>query len=136
MPVPTSTTNMAGGFSAVSLPSRTWNIDKRNNRIVGEIDGLQAVSQAVEILLNIDRYQFQIFQPYSGNECKKLIGRNATDAEILLQRYVQEALSTDDRILGVETISSTVDGDKLVASFDVRTVFGTVRKEMEVETLD
>ena len=134
MPVPTSTTSIAGGFSAVSIPSRTWGIDKRSNRIIGEIDGLQAVAQAVEIILNIDRYKYQIFQPYSGNECKKLIGCNATDAEILLQRYVQEALSTDDRILGIENFSSTVDGDKLAASFDVRTVFGTVRKEMEVDT--
>ena len=134
MPVPTSATSIAGGFAAVSLPSQTWKISKGSNRIVGETNGLEAVSQAVEILLNVDRYQFQIFQPYSGSECKKLIGRNATDAEILLQRYVQEALSTDDRILGIENFSSTVDGDKLAASFDVRTVFGTVRKEMEVDT--
>ena len=134
MPVPTSTTSIAGGFSAVSLPSQTWKIDKKSNRIVGETNGLEAVSQAVEILLNIDRYQYQIFQPYSGNEVKKLIGRNAKDAEILLQRYVQEALSTDDRILGIENFSSTVDGDKLTASFDVRTVFGMVQKEMEVDT--
>lgn len=134
MPVPTSATSIAGGFAAVSLPSQTWKISKGSNRIVGETNGLEAVAQAVEILLSIDRYAFQIFRPYSGSEVKKLIGRNAKDAEILLQRYVQEALSADDRILGIENFSSTVDGDKLTASFDVRTVFGTVRKEMEVDT--
>lgn len=136
MAAPVSANSINGGIVQVSLPSKTWKIDKKTNRIVGEADSLQAVSQAVEIILNIDRYKWQIFQPYSGNEIKSLIGWDIADAEILIQRYLEECLLVDDRVQGIDNLSSSIVGDSLSVSFTVRTVYGDTQKSVEVMEVD
>ena len=41
-------------------PGCTWYIDKTSNRIRGECDDWLAVRQAVEIILNVERFRWQI----------------------------------------------------------------------------
>ena len=57
-------------------PSRTWHIDQETARIRGEADGLEAVRQAVEIILNTERFSWQIYKPYSGMQWAGLIGED------------------------------------------------------------
>ena len=133
MSVPTSATDIKNGFRTVSFPSKTWRVDKTTNRITGETDGFEATAQAAEILLNVERYRWQIFRPYSGQEFNRLIGWSASDAGTLLRKYIEEALSTDDRITGIEDYDATVKGDTVTARFTVKTVYGA--KESEVTWL-
>lgn len=132
MATPTSAINISGGVKRNGQPSLTWKIDKATNRIVGETEGLDSVRQCVEILLNTDRYRWQIFRPYTGVELQNLIGQDRAYVKAELQRRIKDALSTDDKIQSVGNFSFVDDGDALHVAFDVISVYGSFPAEMEV----
>lgn len=113
-------------------PGRTWYIDKTTNRIRGECDDWLAVRQAVEIILNVERFRWQIYRPYSGMQWEGLIGQDPGYVASELQRRITEALTMDDRVRGISNFSYTVEGDKLSASLTVNTVFGEMDTSVEV----
>ena len=113
-------------------PGRTWYIDKTSNRIRGECDDWLAVRQAVEIILNVERFRWQIYRPYSGMQWEGLIGQDPGYVASELQRRITEALTMDDRVRGISNFSYTVEGDKLSASLTVNTVFGEMDTSVEV----
>ena len=113
-----------------SRPSRTWIID-RNSMQVGYMDeGLEAVRQAVEIALNVDRFRWQIYNTNFGNELKDLIGDDADYIQSEFPRMVDDALSVDDRVIDTTDYIFTVNGDSMAVSFTVNTVFGALAEEV------
>lgn len=129
-----SSINLSGGVEYVSQPSRTWFIDQTSGRIVGECDGYEAVKQAVTIILNVERYRWQIFRSYSGMEWEGLLGQAPGYVAAELQRRLEEALTVDDRVTGVKDFSYTVQGQALTASFTVSTIYGEMQASTEVNT--
>lgn len=113
-------------------PGRTWYIDKTTNRIRGECDDWLAVRQAVEIILNVERFRWQIYRPYSGMQWEGLIGQDSGYVALELQRRITEALTMDDRVRGISNFTYTVTGDQLSASLTVNTVFGEYETSVEV----
>ena len=113
-------------------PDLTWGIDKTTNRIRGTVTGWEAVRQAVEIILNVERFRWQIYRPYSGVQWNGLIGQDPGYVAAELQRRIQDALRMDDRVQGISDFSYTVSGDVLTASLTVNTVYGEVASGMEV----
>lgn len=113
-------------------PGRTWYIDKTTNRIRGECDDWLAVRQAVEIILNVERFRWQIYRPYSGMQWEGLIGQDPGYVALELQRRITEALTMDDRVRGISNFTYTVTGDQLSASLTVNTVFGEYETSVEV----
>ena len=130
--LPTASIDLSAGVSFVSQPSRTWYINKETQRIQGDCDGWQAVRQAVEIILNVERFRWQIYRPYSGMQWEGLIGQDPGYVAAELQRRIREALTMDDRVRGISNFSYTVEGDKLSASLTVNTVFGEMDTSVEV----
>lgn len=114
----------------VSYPSLTWLI--KDGRIVGTADGITAVRQAVEIILNTERYRWQIYKAYSGAEFEALIGNDPGYCAVELQRRAAEALSMDDRITGISDYQYRIDDGVLYAEFTVHTVYGDVEAQTEV----
>ena len=98
--LPTSTIDLSAGVSFVSQPSRTWYINKETNRIQGECDGWYSVRQAVEVILNVERFRWQIYSPYSGMQWDGLIGQDPGYVASELQRRITDALKMDDRVRG------------------------------------
>lgn len=113
-------------------PDLTWGIDKTTNRIRGTVTGWEAVRQAVEIILNVERFRWQIYWPYSGMQWNGLIGQDPGYVAAELQRRIQDALRMDDRVQGISDFSYTVSGDVLTASLTVNTVYGEVESGVEV----
>ena len=113
-------------------PSQTWYINQTTNRIQGEIDGLSAVAQAVEIILNIERFRWQIFKPSSGMQWRGLIGNDPGYVASEMRRRIQEALLMDDRINGISDFSYAFSGNILSVSLTVQTVYGEVSAQTEV----
>mgnify|MGYP000146370173 CR=1 FL=1 len=60
--LPENSIDLSGGVEFVAQPSLTWKIDRAAGRIAGTCDGYDAVKQAVEIILNVERYRWQIYQ--------------------------------------------------------------------------
>lgn len=120
------------GLQVESQPGKTWYIDKTTNRIRGECDNWLAVRQAVEVILNVERFRWQIYLPSSGMQWEGLIGQDAGYVAAELQRRVREALMMDDRVRGISNYTYSVEGDALRASFTVNTVFGEYDTGVEV----
>ena len=113
-----------------SRPSRTWIID-RNTMQVGFMDeGLEAVRQSVEIALNVERFQWQIYNTNFGNELEELIGDDADYIQSELPRMVNDALSVDDRVIDTADYVFSVNGDSMTVSFTVNTVYGQLTEEL------
>ena len=113
-------------------PGRTWYIDKASNRIRGECNDWLAVRQAVEIILNVERFRWQIYRPYSGMQWEGLIGQDPGYVASELQRRITEALTMDDRVRGISDFAYSVNGNTLSASFTVNTVYGSEQTSVEV----
>lgn len=113
-------------------PSLTWKINPETNQLDGRTDGLTAVSQSVEAMLSVERFFWQIFTPAFGFETSGLIGQDSGYVASELQRRIEDALSVDDRVLGVESFSYTVSEEVLTADVIVSTVYGNTQAQVEV----
>lgn len=122
--LPDSDISLAGRIIPQRQPSRTWRINKSANRIEGESNDLAAVRQAAEIILNTERFRWEIYQPYSGVEWSGLIGEDPGYVGANLLRRIRQALLVDDRILGVTDFDFSVQDDQITASMTLNTVYG------------
>ncbi|URN83964.1 DUF2634 domain-containing protein [Acetobacterium wieringae] len=110
------------------LPSKTFSIDEN----AGMIDNLEAVKQAVDIILDVNRFESPILPWSFGNEMRNLIGEPMDFAAIESERYIKEALKQDDRITDVVDFEFTENGGALLASYRVVTIYGDFTRETEV----
>lgn len=124
--------SLVNGVQFEQQPDLTWGIDKASNRINGSVNGLAAVRQAVEIILNVERFRWQIYRSYSGMQWDGLIGQDPGYVASELQRRMREALTMDDRVRDISDFSYTVSGDTLTASMTVNTVYGDTQTDVEV----
>ncbi len=108
----------------VSQPSKTWAINRQTMRIQSLTDGLDSVRQAVDIILNTERFKWQIYTSNMGTEIKTLIGDSESYIISEFPRMIEEALLTDDRVTSVEDFVYSTKGDTMTWSFKVNTVFG------------
>lgn len=114
--------------------SLTWYIDKTSNRVQGTCDGYVAVRQAVEIILNTERFKWQIYEPSSGTDYTGLLGQDAGYVAVELQRRIKEALLMDTRVLGISGFIYSANDGTLSAEFTVDTVYGAILEQVEVNT--
>ena len=116
-----------------SQPSLTWLIDKEQNQVSRMDEGLEAVRQAVEIALNVERFRWQIYSTNFGAELDDLVGEDEAYIVSELPRLVEEALSTDDRIRSVDDFSfSRTDSNSMTVTFAAHTVFGDISEVMQI----
>ena len=129
---PAGRIDLSQGIRIEEQPSLTWYVDPKTNRIRGTADGLQAVSQTVEIILHVERFWWQIYGPYFGMQWEGLIGQDPGYVASELQRRILDAFSVDRRILGIEGFSYSIEGSSLTASMVVKTVYGDIPQRVEV----
>lgn len=112
--------------------SRTYRWDQENKRIVGMVDGIEAVKQAVYKILSSERFHYMVYSWLYGTETQGLIGEDTAFIRSELKRRVSEALLQDDRINAIEDMQVTVDGDRVLARFTVVSLFGRLQAEKAV----
>lgn len=108
-----------------SLPTNTFLINSMGDQIAGMDDGLEAMRQAVEIILTTKRFNYQIYTSNFGVELEDLIGEDPDYIESTLPERIRDAFSVDDRILMEKNYNFEVNGDRMLVTFEVVTVFGT-----------
>lgn len=116
----------------VEKPTRTFLIDWSTKQIAGMDEGLEAMRQAVEILLNTERFQWQIYSSDFGVELQDLIGEEYDYVVSDMPRRIEEALSVDSRILSVDDFVFEQREDRISCSFYVNTVYGALKEEVSV----
>lgn len=116
-----------------SQPSKTWIIDRDTMQVACMDEGLEAVRQAVEIALNVERFRWTIYSANFGSELDELIGQDEALITAEIPRLVEGALSQDDRVVQVEDCVFTRTGPaSMHVSFTVRTVYGDLIEEMQI----
>jgi CYTH domain-containing protein len=116
-----------------SQPSKTWIIDRNTMQVACMDDGLEAVRQAVEIALDVERFRWTIYSANFGSELDELVGQDEALITAEIPRLVEGALSQDDRVVQVEDYVFTRTGpDSMHVSFTVRTVYGDLIEEMQI----
>lgn len=115
-----------------NFPSKTYEIDFVNKKVVGFIDSLEAVKQSIYSILNTERYEHLIFSYDYGVELQDLIGEDIIFVKADIHRRVEEALMQDDRIISLDNPVITTEGDCLYYSCEVNTIYGNVDIKKEV----
>ena len=120
-------------ITETTYPNKTYRIAMDNYRINGETDGLEAVEQAVKLILSTERYTCNIYSWDYGVELVDLIGKPFSYVISELPRRITEALTQDNRITNVTNFEFEKHGKILTVSFTVITNVGDISTTLEVE---
>ena len=102
-------------------------INFEEKRIIGEIDDLEAVKQAVYKILHTERFNSLVYTWDYGVEFENLIGKDYDFILGDLQRRIEEALLQDDRIERIENVKvDKKQNDSIDVSFIVISKYGNV----------
>jgi hypothetical protein len=114
-------------------PSLTYKLDLVNGRIGAvDVDGLEAVRQAVLKILSTLRFEHLIYSSDYGNEADVGAVRGRAVFETEIERWVKEALKQDDRIISVTQFRFSYDLDTALVRFVVESDYGNYTDELEV----
>lgn len=117
-------------------PSLTWQLDLNSGRIKGQIDGADAIRQAIEKILLTERYAYRIYSWNYGVELVFYIGKDTDFVMADAERSIRDALLQDDRILNIYNFKAElVEKESVKVSFTVETAAGNFDYEKEIRVL-
>lgn len=109
-------------------PTKTYRLDLDNGRIIGTVDGIEAVKQAVRKAIITSRYKNPVYDSDYGSEVRDMIYDAESTPELIetaLPELIKDALSTDSRILEVSDFDFRFENDKAYIAFVVDTIYGS-----------
>lgn len=115
-------------------PSLTYALDIEHGKIRGRCDGLEAMRQAVYLILSVERYDCLMYSWNYGTEWKTLVGKSMDFVLSEAKRRISEALLQDDRITAVDGFTFQTERGRIHVTFTVHTIFGDMEIETEVNT--
>ena len=113
-------------------PSLTYRLDLATGRIMGKVDGLAAVEQAILKAMITPRFHCLVYDNQYGSEViDAIIANDATPEYIVAaaEGFVRDCLKPDTRILDITDFTLEFEGDSVRINFRVETIFG----EIEIE---
>lgn len=130
--IPSTNGFLEQDFVIEEQPSKTYKMHLDENIILGYADGQEAMVQVIFNILNTERYQYVIYSWNYGIEFIDLYGQPVSYVIPELKRRITEALTWDERIIGVDNFSFNVDKGKITCNFTVHTIFGDIETEKVV----
>lgn len=113
------------------LPSKTHRMELyEGNYILGFVDSLKAMEQAIYKIIRAERYKYIIYSWNYGIELEDLFGMPVEYCVVELERRISEALLQDNRITavnGFEFDTESERGTVLIKKFVAETVFGEIQ---------
>lgn len=129
--IPQISGGIVGSIETVAFPSNTYRLTE--DQIVGDIDGIEAIKQAVFHILSTERYAYAIYENNYGSELEKYLGRSFSYLEATIQDTLRDALLQDDRITAVNVTSVTkTKKDSALILFTVISDRGSFNMEVDV----
>ena len=123
---------LAKDFEIAEHPTYTFYLDIDNNIAFGYTDGIEAMKQAICLILQTERYQYVIFSWNYGVELLDLFGKQMTFVLPEIKRRVTEALLQDARIQSIEDFNFRVNKNVVLSTFTAVTTFGKIPVEKAV----
>lgn len=112
---------------AAEAPSKTYRLDLDKGRIVGMIDGQEAVQQAIRKAIITPRFKCLIYDNQYGSEIEDaIIAKDASQdyIEAVIEGFVRDALKPDTRILDISDFRVTFSENAAYINFTASTIFG------------
>ena len=104
-----------------------------NDTIAGFVDDIDAIKQSIFHILSIERYAYDIYDDDYGVELEQYIGKDFDYLEATIQETLEEALTQDERILGVEvTDIEQLNDDSVLITFNAITQNNEIEMEVTI----
>lgn len=121
----------------VELPSRTYKIDIQDNlqstKIIGFVDNIEAVRQAVYHILATERYAYLIYDENYGVELEQYIGKDFDYFKSTIGSTLKEALLMDLRILDINVTNIIkINTETVKVEFTVTSIYGDLQMEVNI----
>ena len=130
--IPQTNDNLINDIQFEEIPTNTFKLDMLKNTISGFSKELEAMVQAVYLILNIERYEYLIYSWNYGIELQDLFGQPPSFAIPEIKRRITEALLQDERITAVENFTFEQSKGKVSTTFTVKTIYGEFEAEKVV----
>lgn len=119
-------------FEEVIEPSKNYRLDLGRNRVVGFVVEIEAVKQAIFLMLSVERFEHIIYSWNFGREFKDLYGKPAAYVASEAPRRIADCLLQDDRITAVDSFEATIQKKRVHIAYVARTIYGDIPLEVEV----
>lgn len=122
IPIPVATV-----AEAAEKPSLTYRLDWQKGRIVGRVDKLAAVNQAIHKALATPRFKCLIYDNQYGSELEETVITKDASREYIAaaaEGFVSDVLRPDTRILSIQDFKVEFAEDEAHISFRANTIFG------------
>src|ERR671923_1579901 len=117
-------------IEVTQYPSFDYAVVNDDTQIVGNVDGIESIKQAIWHIWNTERYSQQIYSMNYGIELAKYKGRTFEFFRDTIQKTLRDALTQDDRIINVNVINVTKTAkDSALVEFTVISDHGTFGME-------
>lgn len=130
--IPQTNDNLTSGIQFEEIPTNTFKLNLDKNIISGSTDKLEAMAQAIYLILNVERYEHLIYSWNYGVELSDLFGQSISFTIPEIKRRITEALIQDERIIAVDNFEFETEKDKVRVTFTVTTIFGDIETEKVV----
>lgn len=122
--------------SSSAQTSRTYKIDVDQGRVVGFIDGREAMMQAIYLVFETERFRYLIFSWNYGIELNAVMGKSYPVFASEIKRVIREALLADSRITDItDFVIKRIDKRTASVTFTAQTIFGDVVIERTVNNV-
>ena len=117
-----------------TYPIQEWILNEDSSSLEDPKFDLQAISQDIKFALSTERNKYPIMGPNFGSSFEDLIGMDSQYVCAQIKKRVSDALSIDDRILGVGhfEFKHSHGNDSLTVSFVVETILGKVNLTTDI----
>lgn len=116
-----------------SYPNNEWIVNFENGFDTEPESNLSAIAQDVRFALGTERYKYPIMGANFGVTFEDLIGTDYNYIRSEVARRIQDALSIDDRIIGVTNFKfEQLDDSGMFISCVVSTVLGDIPIETTI----
>lgn len=130
--IPSMVDDLKAEFEYENQPTNTFRLNIDKQVMSGNVDSLEAMKQAIFLILNIERYEHVIYSWNYGIELQDLFGMEKNYVLPELKRRITEALLQDDRITSVDDFNFESVKDKVHVNFTVTTIFGEIQAQKVV----
>ena len=121
-------------FSVITQPALTYRLNFDGKPSYGMINGIEAMKQAIWLILNTERFEYAIYSWNYGIELHSLIGKPKTPfIQAKIKKAIEDALLADDRILQVDSFELKKIEKALIISFKAHTTQGEILSEYTFE---
>lgn len=116
----------------VQQPCRTYKLDIEKGRVRGTTDNLEALRQAVYLMLSVERYRYPIYSYNYGVELSDLVGMPKDYVMSEAKSRITEALLQDERVNGVDNWNFEDSPKSVIVSFIIHSIYGDIETKKEV----